>query len=107
MSAKPLIVPVVLITGSLRFAEVQEDAVAQDVINHLVAIQEVRAEVIGDLEDHGWALQKIRVEHNGRTWEEDELEALGDGQFMYFDAEWPIQTGHDDGTQESSKPPRP
>lgn len=80
MSAKSLIVPIVLTTGSLRFAEVQEDAVAQDVINSLFAeTEEVRAEVNGDLDDHGWALQKIRAEHNGRSWEEEDLEALGDG----------------------------
>jgi hypothetical protein len=85
MSTKHLIVPVVLTTGSLRFAEVQEDAVARDVTDYLIAIQEVRTEVIGDLEDHGWALQKIRVEHNGRTWEEDELEALGDGELMFLE----------------------
>ena len=77
-----LIVPIALTTGSLRFAEVQEDARAQDVLNWLIASGEIRTEVIGDLDDHGWALQKIRAEHNGRTWEEDELEALGDGQFM-------------------------
>ena len=77
-----LIVPVVLTTGSLRFAEVQEDATAQDVLNCLVASDEVRTEVIGDLDDQGWALQKIRAEQNGRKWDEAELEALGDGQFM-------------------------
>ena len=74
MSAKPLIVPIVLTTGSLRFAEVQEDAVAQDVINSLVAeTEEVRTEVNGGLDDHGWALQKIRAEHNGRPWEEEQV----------------------------------
>jgi diaphanous 1 len=84
-SAKLLIVPIVLTTGSLRFAEVQEAAVAQDVINSLAAVEEVRTEMIGDLEDHGWALQSIRAERNGRPWEEDELEALGDGQFVFFE----------------------
>jgi diaphanous 1 len=82
MSVRPLIVPIVLTSGSLRFAEVREDATANDVIHSLVSIEEVKTEILGDLEDHGWALQRIRVEHSGRTWEEDELEALGDGQFM-------------------------
>ena len=51
----------------------------EDVINSLIALDDVRSEILGELEDNGWALQKIRVEHNGRTWEEDELEAFGDG----------------------------
>lgn len=71
--------PIVLTTGSLRFAEVQEDAVAQDIINSLAATEEARTELIGDLEDQGWALQRIRAERSGRPWDEDELEALGDG----------------------------
>lgn len=78
-AARPLIVPIVLTTGSLRFAEVQEDAVAQDIINSLAATEEARTELIGDLEDQGWALQRIRAERSGRPWDEDELEALGDG----------------------------
>lgn len=78
-TANPLIVPTVLVTGSLHFAEVQRDSTAQDVINVLVSLNEVTNEILGDLEDHGWALQRIRVEPYGRPWEEKELEALGDG----------------------------
>ena len=77
-----LIVPIILTTGSLHFAEVQEDSIAQDVINTLIASEEVRNEVLGDLDDRGWALQKIRVQDSGRLWEEGELEALGDGKVI-------------------------
>jgi hypothetical protein len=51
----------------------------EDVVNALIALDEVRSEILGGLDDNGWALQKIRVEQNGRLWEDDELEALGDG----------------------------
>jgi diaphanous 1 len=76
-----LIVPTVLPTGTLHFAETKPDGTAQDVIDSLAALREVRSEVIGDLEAYGWALQRIRSEQAGRPWEEDELEALGDGVY--------------------------
>lgn len=80
MPSASLIVPTVLTSGSLHFAQVAQAAVAQDVINALLASNEVRTEILGDLDDQGWALQGIRAEHSGRSWEEDELEALGDGK---------------------------
>ncbi|KAJ6572601.1 hypothetical protein B0H10DRAFT_2106751 [Mycena sp. CBHHK59/15] len=79
MPINSLIVPTILPTGSLRFADVGQNATAQDVIDTLLALDGVRSEVLGDLEDQGWALQKIRAEQSGRPWEESELEALGDG----------------------------
>lgn len=79
MHSNSLIVPTILPTGSLHFAEVDENAAAQDVIDTLVAQDGVKAEILGDLEDQGWALQQIRAEQPGRPWEEAELEALGDG----------------------------
>jgi hypothetical protein len=81
MPTGSLIVPTVLTTGSLHFAEVQQNATAQDVIDAL-ATDSVKLEVLGDLEDHGWALQTIRAEQSGRPWEEAELEALDDGQYF-------------------------
>lgn len=76
-----LIVPTILCSGSLHFASVKHDAVVQDVIDSLVALQEVQEDALGDLQPGDWALQRIRKEHNGRAWEEEELEALGDGEF--------------------------
>ena len=77
-----LIVPTVLTNGTLHFAEVASNSTAQDVINALIALDDVKRDALGDLEDRGWALQRIRKEQAGRRWEEHELEALGDGQFM-------------------------
>ena len=79
MPTNSLVVPAILPNGSLHFAEVTPEGRVEDVINSLIALDDVRSEILGELEDNGWALQKIRVEHNGRTWEEDELEAFGDG----------------------------
>lgn len=75
-----LIVPTILCSGSLHFASVSHGAIVQDVIDSLVALEEVQTDVLGDLQSQGWAIQRIRKEHNGRTWEEEELEALGDGE---------------------------
>ena len=75
-----LIVPTIIQTGSLHFAEVSTDGTAQDVIDLLLAIEGLKGEVLGDLEDFGWKLQRLRMERSGRPWEEDELLALGDGQ---------------------------
>ncbi|KAJ3004363.1 hypothetical protein NUW54_g4848 [Trametes sanguinea] len=79
MSADPLIVPTIVPGGSLHFATIVADGTVQDVLDTLIANAEVTAEVLGDLEPYGWAMQRIRREHNGRQWEEDELEALGNG----------------------------
>lgn len=75
-----LIVPTILCSGSLHFASVKQDGAVQDVIDSLVALEEVREDVLGDLQPEGWAIQRIRKEHNGRAWEEEELEAFGDGE---------------------------
>jgi len=79
MPSSSLIVPVVVPTGSLHFATIQPDGTVQDVIGALLAQPEVISEILGDLDDSGWALQEIRVEKNGRQWEEKDLEKLGDG----------------------------
>jgi hypothetical protein len=83
MTSQPLIVAVQLVTGSLHFAELQsEDGTVRDAIDYLTKLDEVRREVLGgagDLEDKGWALQRIREERSGRPWEEYELVALDDG----------------------------
>ena len=79
MSDHSLIIPIVVTTGSLHFAAIKPDGIAQDVINVLTQLDEVVSGILGDLQADGWALQKIRREQNGRQWEEEELEALGDG----------------------------
>jgi len=79
MSESSLIVPVVVPTGSLHFATIKPDGTVQDVIDTLLTQPEVTAEVLGNLDDAGWALQRIRIEKNGRQWEEEDLEKLGDG----------------------------
>ncbi len=79
MPSDPLIVPTAIPGGSLHFATITADGTVQDVLDALVANEEVTADVLGDLEPYGWAVQRIRLEHNGRQWEEDELEALGNG----------------------------
>jgi diaphanous 1 len=78
----PLIVPTALTNGSLRFAEVPPDGTVQDVINVLTALDDVRLEILGGLDARGWALQRIRAEASGRQWQEHELNALGDSQFI-------------------------
>jgi hypothetical protein len=80
MPDNSIIIPTILTTGTLHFASVKQDCTAQDVIDSLVALDEVNSDILGDLEEAGWALQKVRREENGRTWEEDELEAIGEGE---------------------------
>lgn len=77
-----LIVPTILPTGSLHFAEVPNNGKAQDVVDVLLAVEGLKKEVLGDLEDCGWSLQRLRAERSGRPWEENELLALGDGQYF-------------------------
>jgi hypothetical protein len=76
---EPLIVPILLPTGSLHFASVKHSGTVQDVIDALGSIDEVRQDILGDLQSASWALQLIRNEPHGRQWEEAELESLGDG----------------------------
>lgn len=83
MADQPLIVPVVLPSGSLHFATISSHGTVQDIVETLVADQEITSEILGELQPYGWALQKIRREHNGRQWEEDELEALGNGEYLW------------------------
>jgi hypothetical protein len=59
-----------------------EEGTAEEVVGRLARLEEVRREILGDLGDKGWALQKIREERSGRPWEEDELVRLGDGELL-------------------------
>ena len=80
MSTDTLIVPTLLLNGSIHFAEVSREGSAQDVIDNIVRSEEITKDILGDLDNHGWALQRVRKERPGRTWEQDELEVLGDGK---------------------------
>lgn len=80
MPDSSLIVPTILPTGTLHFVSVKPDSTIQNVIDSLVALDEVNSEILGDLDEAGWALQKIRWEESGRTWEIFELQAIGDGK---------------------------
>ena len=75
-----LIVPVLSPAGSTHFASVPHDATVEHVIASISSQHDFVSEVLGDLPDCGWDLQKARVERAGRPWEESELEALGDGK---------------------------
>lgn len=79
MTDDTLIVPVVVPSGSLHFATISSTGTVQDVQDHLITDEDITSEILGDLEPYGWAMQRIRSEHNGRQWEEEELEALGNG----------------------------
>ena len=83
MSDDTLIVPTILPSGSLHFASVHHDGTVSDVINYLSDNGEVKSDVLDDLPPCGWALQLIRKEPPGRQWEEDELESLGDGTYVW------------------------
>lgn len=86
MSGDSLIVPVAIPSGSLHFATVSSDCAVEDVIRFLLINGEGTSEVLGDLEEYGWAMQRIRKEPTGRQWEEEELESLGNGLFCI--SEW-------------------
>lgn len=79
MADDTLIVPVIVPSGSLHFATISSSGTIQNVQDYFITNEEVKSEIFGDLEPYGWAMQRIRTEHTGRQWEEEELEALGDG----------------------------
>ena len=81
MSGSALIVPVLIPNGALQFSTIPLEGTAQDVIASLIQLEEVKKDVLADLICDAWALQRIRRERSGRPWEEDELEALGDGEY--------------------------
>lgn len=78
MAAQPLIVPTLSPSGALHFAAVTPNATAQDIIDALSVLEEVRDEILGDLLDSGWAIQRIRKQAAGTT-ESDDGKSLGNG----------------------------
>lgn len=80
MSDEPLIVPIAVPSGSLYFATITPKGTTEDVIQALLLNGEAATDILGDLKPFGWILQEIRREPNGRQWEEEELESLGNGE---------------------------
>jgi diaphanous 1 len=78
----PLIVPTLSPSGALHFAAVQPNATAQDVIDALSGLDEVRDEVLGDLPDNGWAVQRIRRKLEPGSRSETHLVSPGHGLFI-------------------------
>jgi diaphanous 1 len=77
-----LIVPVLLLDGSLQYPSVSPHATARDLIETLVRLDEVKSTVLSDVAPFVWAFQRIRKEEPGRRWEESELLALGNGELL-------------------------
>ncbi|KIY49480.1 hypothetical protein FISHEDRAFT_65448 [Fistulina hepatica ATCC 64428] len=76
MPRSVLTVPVVLASGGLHFTEVPYDGTAQDVIDTLIRNPDVVHDALGDEQEAGWALQRIRAQLPGRLYDEAELNAL-------------------------------
>lgn len=75
----PLTVPVLLLDGSLRYPSISADTTAEDLIETLIQLDEVKCTVL-DVAPSAWGLQRVRKEKPGRSWDETELAALGDGR---------------------------
>jgi len=89
MAAAPLIVSTLIPSGALHFAAVQQSATVQDIIDALSPLEDVRDDVLGDLEDGGWAVQTIRRPRPGKPWDEEELKQLGNGKHALYPSSWP------------------
>lgn len=71
--------PVLLLDGSLQYPSISADTIAQDLIETLIQLDEVKCTVL-DVVPSAWVLQRVRKEKQGRKWDEGELLALGDGK---------------------------
>jgi diaphanous 1 len=80
MADDSLIVPIEIPAGSLQFVTITSTGVIQDLLDTVEGDKHILTQLIGDLPSYGFAIQRIRKEHNGRQWEEDELERLGNGK---------------------------
>lgn len=79
MADDSLIVPIEVPSGTLQFATISSGGTIQELLDSLTINEEITSQLLGDLQPCGFAVQHIRQEHSGRQWEEDELEALGNG----------------------------
>lgn len=98
-----MLVPILLVSGSVQFAEISPNGTAKEVIDKLTKLAEVRSDILGALEDRGWSLQEIKRQRSGRPWEEQDLEGLGDGLSRLFAlSTWPSLANHVVGLIEPS-----
>ncbi|KAH7919532.1 hypothetical protein BV22DRAFT_1075069, partial [Leucogyrophana mollusca] len=79
MASESLIVPTLLPNGSLQYPTTSSTATALEFVANLLQHDEVKSEILGDLSEGAWALQRIRRQPKGHQWEEEDLEALGNG----------------------------
>lgn len=80
MADDQLIVPIEIPSGNLQFATISHNGTIHELLDSLTGNVETVGQIIGDLPPYGFAIQQIRKEHNGRQWEEEELESLGNGE---------------------------
>lgn len=83
MAAVPLIVPTLSPSGALHFAAVGREASAQDIINVLSVLDEVKEDILGDLQEEGWAVQRILKGVEGRL--PNGTNKLGDGTGLFYE----------------------
>lgn len=76
-----LMLSVLLLDGSLQYPSISADTSAQDLIETLIQLDEVKCTVL-DVPPSAWVLQRVRKEKPGRLWDETELVALGDGEVL-------------------------
>ncbi|KAF8443028.1 hypothetical protein L210DRAFT_3153707 [Boletus edulis BED1] len=74
----PLTVPVLLLDGSLQSPSISPDTTAQDLIETLIQLDEVKRTVLDVVAPSDWTLRRVRKEKPGRLWDETELATLGD-----------------------------
>ncbi|PVF96346.1 FH2-domain-containing protein [Serendipita vermifera] len=79
MAAVPFIVPTLSPSGALHFAAVDQSATSQDIIDALSVLDDVQKDILGDLPESGWAIQRIRKHDPGTTWDANALTQVGNG----------------------------
>jgi diaphanous 1 len=78
----PLVVAVLSPSGTVYFASVDTNARVEQVIDLLLRTTDISRQVLGDLNNKGWALQRIRRTPIGHIWTAEELEASRDGEIV-------------------------
>ena len=79
MADESLIVPIEIPSGSLQFVTISPNGTIQELLDSVTTNIDITSQLLEDLSPYGFAVQQIRKEHNGRQWEEDELDTLGNG----------------------------
>jgi diaphanous 1 len=84
MAAVPFIVPTLSPSGALHFAAVDQSATAQDIIDTLSVLEDVQKDILGDLPESGWAIQRICKHDPGKTWDANEVTRIGNGKTLGY-----------------------